>query len=102
MYNKKIKFDHNLQNFIDCEYPDPSSCVKHQVHELEDIHDQYGGFPKTYVFENTIIQQRWWKEDEIDFEFIGNFIGMEAVTITSRTSGSLAQRYIFPIEKEIS
>ena len=83
MYNKKIKFDHNLQNFIDCEYPDPSSCVKHQVHELEDIHDQYGGFPKTYVFENTIIQQRWWKEDQKDFEFIGNFIGMEAVTIST-------------------
>lgn len=83
MYNKKIKFDYNLQNFIDCEYPDPTSCVKHQVHELEDIHDQYGGFPNTYVFQNTIIQQRWWKEDEIDFEAIGNLIGMEAVTIST-------------------
>ena len=33
------------------------SCISHQVHELTDIHEQYGGFPKTYCYENTMIHQ---------------------------------------------
>jgi len=59
------------------------SCVKHQVHELTDIHKQYGGFPESYVYENTRINQLWWTSDQIDFEDIGQQLGMEVVTISS-------------------
>ena len=83
MYNQEVKFNYNFKKFIDCDYPDTSTCVKHQVHELEDIHNEFGGFPKTYVFENTIIQQRWWQKDEINFDEIGHALGMQAVTIST-------------------
>ena len=83
MYNKKVKFDYDVSKFVDCEYPDASSCVKHQVHELTDIHDKYGGFPKTYKLENTTIHQRWWNKDELDFDQIGSLLNMHVVTISS-------------------
>ena len=59
------------------------SCVKHQVYELTDIHDQFGGFPKSYVYENTRINQLWWAADQLDFEDIGRQLGIEVVTVSS-------------------
>lgn len=59
------------------------SCVQHQVHELTDIHKEFGGFPKSYVYENTRINQLWWTNDQLDFEDIGQQLGMEVVTISS-------------------
>ena len=67
MYNQKVKFKYDCTKFVDCEYPSESSCIKHQVHELTDIHKEYGGFPKTYTMGNTQIHQRWWNEEELDF-----------------------------------
>jgi hypothetical protein len=83
MYNQKVKFNYDCNKFVDCEYPVESSCIKHQVHELKDIHDKYGGFPESYKFDNTKIHQRWWSEDELDFKEIGNLIGMDVVTVSS-------------------
>jgi len=75
----KIDFDF----FTKAEYPEATSCTKHQLHELKDIHDEYGGFPESYNFENTQIRQRWWTEDEVDFKHIGDQIGMDVVTLSS-------------------
>ena len=50
MYNQKVKFKYDCTKFVDCEYPSESSCIKHQVHELTDIHKEYGGFPKAIRF----------------------------------------------------
>ena len=75
MYNQKVKFKYDCTKFVDCEYPSESSCIKHQVHELTDIHKEYGGFPKTYTMGNTQIHQRWWNEEELDFAEIGDLLG---------------------------
>ena len=83
MYNQKVKFIYDCTKFVDCEYPSESSCIKHQVHELNDIHKQYGGFPQTYTKDNTKIHQRWSNEEELDFAEIGDLLGMEAITISS-------------------
>ena len=58
----KIDFDF----FTKAEYPEATSCIKHQVHELNDIHEKYGGFPESYDFQNTQIRQKWWTEEEVD------------------------------------
>jgi len=71
----KIDFDF----FTKAEYPEATSCTKHQLHELKDIHDEYGGFPESYNFQNTQIRQKWWTEDEVDFKHIGDQIGMDVV-----------------------
>ena len=43
---KKIKIDYNLDVFINADYTVHSgSCISHQVHELTDIHERFGGFP---------------------------------------------------------
>ena len=83
MYNQKVKFNYNCETFVNCEYPAEDSCIKHQVDELTDIHEQYGGFPTSYKKGNTAIHQRWWNDNELDYIQIGNLLGMEVVTISS-------------------
>ena len=81
---KAVTIDYDLNIFINADYSIHSgSCIAHQVHELTDIHDQYGGFPKSYDSGNTLIRQLWWDETQIDYKDLGNQLGMEIVTISS-------------------
>lgn len=84
MILKSVKLDYNFDIFLNADYTvHEGSCIKHQVHELTDIHESYGGFPDTYCFKNTIIHQLWWNADQIDFDLIGQQLGMEVVTVSS-------------------
>ena len=67
MYSKCF-LDCDYQFFIDQNKADASSCIKHQVDELKDIHESYGGFPETYTMANTKIYQTWFDKTEIDFD----------------------------------
>ena len=81
---KPIYLDFDFSKILSADYNQhEGSCISHQVHELTDIHDQYGGFPKTYRYENTIIHQIWWSQDDIDFAEIGNQLNMEVITVSS-------------------
>ena len=81
---KPIYLDYDFSKIISADYTQHSaSCISHQIHELTDIHEQYGGFPKTYRYENTIIHQLWWSQDDIDFAEIGSQLGMEVITVSS-------------------
>tara|TARA_B100000123_G_C25640092_1_gene388434 strand:- start:93 stop:617 length:525 start_codon:yes stop_codon:yes gene_type:complete len=83
MYQKCfLDYDHKF--FIEQEYDkEPTSCIKHQVNELNDIHAKYGGFPKTYTLDNTKIHQLWYTSEQIDYKAIGKQLGIEVVTISS-------------------
>jgi hypothetical protein len=79
-----IYLDFDFSKILSADYNQhEGSCISHQVHELTDIHDQYGGFPKTYRYENTIIHQIWWSQDDINFAEIGNQLNMEVITVSS-------------------
>lgn len=81
---KNIHLDYNFSIFLDADYSvHKGSCIKHQVHELNDIHEKFGGFPKTYCLANTIIHQLWWTADQIDYEEIGRQLYMEVITVSS-------------------
>jgi hypothetical protein len=81
---KDIKLNYDLSVFLNADYTQhEGSCIKHQVHELKDVHEQFGGFPKTYRYENTLIHQLWWDNTQIDFEEIGTQLGMEVITVSS-------------------
>jgi len=81
---KNVKLNYDFSTFLNADYSQhEGSCIKHQVHELTDIHDQYGGFPNTYRYENTLIHQLWWDNTQIDFVDIGQQLGMEVITISS-------------------
>ena len=59
MILKNIKLNYDFDTILSADYAvHEGSCIKHQVHELTDIHDSYGGFPETYCFKNTISWNR--------------------------------------------
>lgn len=81
--HKKIFIDLDYDFYIKQEYLDGSSCSKHQVTELVDVHEKYGGFPKSFCLENTTIHQRWFDESEIDFKELGQKLSMDVVSVSS-------------------
>jgi hypothetical protein len=84
MILKKIKVNYDLNIFLNANYDiHEGSCISHQVHELTDLHDEYGGFPKSYNVENTKIRQLWWHNDQVNFKTLGSQLGMEVITISS-------------------
>lgn len=89
---------YNLNDFteyLNADYTNPSSCIQHQTTEQKDIHDQYGGFPETYNFDNTIINQIWW--DKNDFAKLG-----EALKIDIQSASTIMQPpgCVIPIHKD--
>jgi hypothetical protein len=81
---KKLYLDYDFTKILEADYTQHSgSCIKHQVYEVADIHKEYGGFPKSYCLENTLIHQLWWDNKQLDFEEIGCQLGIEVITISS-------------------
>lgn len=81
---KKTKIDYNLDVFLNADYTVHSgSCISHQVHELTDVHERFGGFPDTYDMGNTLIRQLWWTNEQVDYDNLGNQLGMEVITVSS-------------------
>ena len=65
---KKIKLDYNFSIFLNADYSiHQGSCIIHQVHELKDIHKDYGGFPDSYTSKNTEISQLWFNQSQVEF-----------------------------------
>ena len=81
---KPINLNYDFSIFLNADYDSvESSCIKHQVTEQKDTHEKYGGFPRTYDYNNTVIHQVWWTSDQIDFEQIGQQLGMEVITVST-------------------
>ena len=81
---KHITIDIDNSKFLQADYTvHKGTCIKHQVHELSDIHNRFGGMPNSYVLENTTIHQLWWEDGSIDYKTIGDQLGMEVVTVSS-------------------
>ena len=81
---KNIKLNYDFGKFLSADYTQHSgSCIKHQVHELQDIHANYGKFPETYTIKNTLIHQLWWDNTQIDYDEIGRQTGMEVITVST-------------------
>lgn len=80
----KRHLSYDLAMFVAADYSQHTgSCIKHQVHELTDIHDKFGGFPASYVMENTMIHQLWWDRNAVDYDAIGKQLGIEVKTVSS-------------------
>jgi len=81
---KEVKLNYDLSVFLNADYTQhEGSCIKHQVYELTDVHEKFGGFPKNYKYDNTLINQLWWDSTQVDFKDIGNQLGMEVITVSS-------------------
>lgn len=81
---KNLFLDFDFDIFLKADYSVHSgSCIQHQIYELQDIHDQFGEFPKSYCLENTMIHQLWWDKTQVDFDYLGQQLGMEVVTVST-------------------
>lgn len=59
------------------------SCIKHQIHEINDIHEEYGGFPDSYNIHNTKIHQLWWDNTQVNYVELGRQLNMEVITVST-------------------
>lgn len=81
---QQIQLDLDFAPLLAADYLQHSgSCIQHQVHELQDIHNQYGGFPASYSINNTLIHQLWWTADQLDFDYIGQQLNMQVITVST-------------------
>lgn len=80
----KAKLSYDLNVFLNADYEQhKGSCISYQVREQEDIHRNFGGFPTSYHEDNTRIQQLWWDPDQVDYNELGNQLGIEIKTIST-------------------
>ena len=82
---KEIEFDYDLSTFLNADYTQHyGSCISYQKREQEDIHHNMAkGFPKSYHEENTVIQQLWFDDSDVDYIAIGDKLGIEVITISA-------------------
>ena len=80
----QIHLDYDFSIFLNADYSVHSgSCIKHQVYELTDIHESYGGFPASYCLENTIIHQLWWTDTQVDYVELGKQLDIEVISVST-------------------
>lgn len=81
---EQIKLNIDFGIFLNADYAaHEGSCIKHQVYEQKDTHDRYGGFPSTFVYNNTVIHQLWWDRSQVDYEALDRQLNMEVITVSS-------------------
>lgn len=80
---KPVKVDYDFSFIYEIDWNQyEHTCIGYQQIELKDIHDSFGGFPHSYSHSNTTYYQKFFKQDEIDFNTLGNQVGVEAITIS--------------------
>ena len=83
MFYKEVKIDFDSSFIYDVEWEKfEHDCLGHQQVELKDIHDKVGGFPSSLTHHNTMFYQKFFERDEIDFDNLGDQVGVEAVSIS--------------------
>ena len=81
---KQVRLLYDFDIFLNADYSIHSgSCLSHQKDELKDVHEKYGGVPKSVTEDNTKINQLWFTNADVDYKTIGSQLGMEVVTISS-------------------
>jgi hypothetical protein len=85
MILKNIKLDVDFDFLLSADYSQHyGSCISYQKREQEDIHeDMAKGFPKSYHEENTVIQQIWFDDGQVDYADLGRQLNMEVITVST-------------------
>jgi len=81
---EKINLSTDFEKLLNADYSRHyGSCISYQKREQEDIHNNVGGFPKSYHEDNTRIQQLWFDDGDIDYKELGEKLGMEVITVST-------------------
>ena len=83
MFLKEVKIDFDSSFIYDIEWEKfEHNCLGHQQVELKDIHDKVGGFPASLTHHNTMFYQKFFEREEIDFDDLGEQVGVEPVSVS--------------------
>ena len=81
---KQIKLETDFSLFLDADYSQHyGSCISYQKREQKDIHETVQGFPESYHENNTVIQQLWFTNDQLDYSELGKKLGIDIVTVSA-------------------
>jgi len=87
MIFEKVKFDYDFSVFLNADYSQHwGSCISYQKVEQADLHKKLatdGKFPDSFHEDNTRIRQLWFTADDVDYEAIGDQLGIDVKTISS-------------------
>lgn len=75
---KHVHLDYNLSIIAKADHRvNEASAIATKIYHAD------SKFPKTYVPENTRIHQLWWTREQLDFDLIGEELGMTVCTVSS-------------------
>lgn len=82
---RKVQLDVDFAKFVTAEYSQAplDSPIEHQRRDLAWLYEPYGGYPDSFIKDNTGLQQLWWSPEDIDYDALGDELGMEVVTVSS-------------------
>jgi hypothetical protein len=92
---RSVDIDYNWSIFLNGDYDIPAySCATYQPQDMPDIYEPYGGFPDSYVLENTTIYQLWWDDKKL-FSDLGELLDIDVVSISTikQPCGSAVARH---------
>ena len=86
MFREVHSIDYDFSQILAKDHSTHSdTCIYNQQRELADVYQAFGipGMPKTYCEENTTLHQLWWTRDQLDFDSLGQQLGIDIVTVSS-------------------
>jgi hypothetical protein len=79
-----IQLDFDFSSALTANYSAHSgTCISHQVKELDDVYQNFGGLPDSYCLANTTLHQLWWTRAQLDYDQLEKLLTMEIVSISS-------------------
>jgi hypothetical protein len=83
MILKETSIDYDMSFIFDFDWEDyKDTSIHNNVKKIPLIHDAYGGLPVTYTGDNTVIYQRFLTREEIDYDTLGDQIGIDVYTVS--------------------
>jgi hypothetical protein len=77
---KPVYLDYNFDIFLKADY---TQRTEYSVNIQRARHKGVNVFPETYVEENTMVKQIWWDNTQIDFEYLGQVLGIDVKVVSS-------------------
>ena len=75
---KPVFLDFDFSPILSSDYTEAKGAIEQPLYKDEGI-----DLPESYCFENTTVHMVWWDKNQIDYNNIGQQLGIEVVTISS-------------------
>ena len=80
--HRKVHIDIDFGQFINFNYKQETSCIN-DLKKDQTIYEKFGGLPESYVYQNTILYQKFWNKNECNYKQFEDQLDMDVVTVSS-------------------